>query len=89
MAPTCRTGASGNGRKEPERTRWPNRPAAPGICANETSAGASCGPIGPRAQVKRLEENAGGIPKKQLSFPHVTGEHGVRGVSGLLPDFEG
>ncbi len=41
LAPSCRTGPNGNGRKEPERTRWPNRPAAPAICAFETFAATS------------------------------------------------
>ena len=33
LAPSYRTGASGNGSKRPHLSRSPNRPAAPAICA--------------------------------------------------------
>ena len=36
MSSSCHTGASGNGRNQPDRTRWPNRPAAPAICAKRS-----------------------------------------------------
>jgi hypothetical protein len=37
---------------------------------------------------ERSEENAGGVPKEKLSLPDVAREHGIRSVSGLMPDFE-
>jgi hypothetical protein len=37
---------------------------------------------------ERLEEDAGGVPKEEFPVPDVPREHGVGGVSGLLPDLE-
>ena len=37
---------------------------------------------------ERLEENAGGVSKKQFTLPDVPAEHGVRGMACLLPDLE-
>jgi hypothetical protein len=37
---------------------------------------------------ERSEENAGGVPKEEFPVADVTREHGVGGVSGLLPDLE-
>jgi hypothetical protein len=37
---------------------------------------------------ERSEENSGGVPKEEFPVIDVTREHGVGGVSGLLPDLE-
>jgi hypothetical protein len=35
-----------------------------------------------------LEENAGGVSEEEFALLDVTREHGIRGVTGLLPDLE-
>ena len=38
---------------------------------------------------ERLEKHTCGVPEEQLPIPDVAGEHRVRGVPRLLPNFEG
>jgi hypothetical protein len=36
----------------------------------------------------RLDKNSRGVPEEKLAVPYVAREHGIGGVSGLLPDLE-
>jgi hypothetical protein len=50
----------------------------------------SRGTIGRRSDrsFERLKKNPSGVPLEKFAAPDVTGEHGVGGMAGLLPDLE-